>query len=270
MRILVAIVCYKPDLNQLSENIALFLSHVDKIVVWDNSGDVINNVEHSKITVLGDGSNHGIAYPLNQIVRRFCNSNYTHLMTMDQDSQWSNFVEYKNKIRSYNEEFIFCPNVNFEHDSHTECYEVDHCIISGTIFPLNVLRKLPKFNESYSVDCVDYDFCFNAKNCGIKILRFGGIHLNQIYGIPQKSSVLGLKSNEYPGIRLYFIIRNHVFLFRDYPKNRNTVFFLNSLKNYILFKIPKILLAEQNKLEKIFYIFYGLYHGFMNDRTKKY
>jgi hypothetical protein len=42
-------------------------------------------------------------------------------------------------------------------------------ISSGSLFFLSVLSKLNWHNQTYFVDCVDYEFCLNSYNKGFKI-----------------------------------------------------------------------------------------------------
>ena len=42
-------------------------------------------------------------------------------------------------------------------------------INSGSLYFLENLNKLNWYNESYFVDCVDYEFCLNSNNHGFKI-----------------------------------------------------------------------------------------------------
>lgn len=275
MNIACIIVAFNPNPEQLVQNFSLFLNYVDKLLIWDNTEKSVLNsiILNDKIEVIGDGYNRGIAYAINQGVKLLFqdSNNYTHLMTMDQDSTWVNFLEYKNIIINNNEEdTIYSPNVNNENLITNGFSKVDFCITSGAIFPINVLRKIGAFNEVYSVDCVDYDFCFKAKNNGVKIIKVLNAELIQSYGVTKKHKLLGFKVNIYSADRLYFIVRNHIFLFRDYPKNRNFRLFLMSFKNYFLFKIPKILIIENDKYRKIKYIFKGIYAGLENDRSKSY
>jgi rhamnosyltransferase len=275
MKILAVIVAYKSLLKDLTYNISTFIHDVDKLVIWDNSSNSKLKLlfQDDKIDVLGDGENRGIAYALNQVLKiiNLPQNNYTHLLTMDQDSTWLNFSKFIELAYAFNDNnVIYCPNINNEIRIDKDFLDVKYCITSGALFSKEVLKKIASFNEEYSVDCVDYDFCFKARNNGVTILKIHGAHLNQNYGVEKRHRIFRFRVNEYSSNRLYFIVRNHIFLFRDYPKNFDFRLFVMSLKNYFLFKIPKILLMESNKYDKINSIFKGLKDGFKNDRSQVY
>jgi rhamnosyltransferase len=275
MKILAIVITYNPSIDDLITNISSFINFVDRLIIWDNSPTscLKSFFLDKKIEVFTDGQNRGIAYPINQVVNivNSSNENYTHLLTMDQDSTWLNFSYYVNEISSFcDDNTIFSPNINKEFNVSNCKKEVNYCITSGAIFTKNVLKKIGFFNEEYSVDCVDYDFCFKAKNNGVKILKILGAELLQNYGVEKKHRIFRFRVNEYSPKRLYFIVRNHIFLFKDYPQNFDFRLFFMSFKNYFLFKIPKILLMESNKLDKIKCIFKGLNDGFKNDRSQSY
>ncbi len=275
MKILALVITYNPVYNNLVQNISTFIQYVDRLIIWDNSAtsSLKSLLLDEKIDVINDGQNRGIAYPINQALNivNSSNENYTHLLTMDQDSTWLNFSDYIRVIDIFcDNNTIFSPNINQEYSVSNCKTEVNHCITSGAIFSKNVLNKIATFNEEYSVDCVDYDFSFKARNNGVKIVKIAGVELIQNYGIERKHKLFGFKVNDYSSFRLYFIVRNHTFLFKDFPRNRSIIFYYNSFKNYFLFKIPKILLMEKDKFNKVFYLCLGFYHGLINDRSKRY
>lgn len=275
MKVLAIIVAYNPLLEDLTYNISTFIHDVDKLIIWDNSSNSKLKLlfQDDKIDVLGDGENRGIAYALNQAMKifNFPQNNYTHLLTMDQDSTWLNFSKFIELAYAFNDNnVIYSPNINNEIRIDKDLLDVKYCITSGALFSKEVLKKIVSFNEEYSVDCVDYDFCFKARKSGIRIVKIVGAELLQNYGNERKSKLFGFKVNEYSARRLYFIVRNHIFLYRDYPDNRSFLFYYSSIKNYFFLKIPKIIIMEKDKLSKIYNLFLGLYHGLINNRRKNY
>lgn len=278
MKILAIVVLYNPDIDVVKNNILRYIDYVDELVIWQNTAIDINKFQFSseiakKIVFLGEDVNKGIAYSLNKakdiLIDNFLG--FTHLLTMDQDSTWVNFENYITIIKNLNRhDVIYSPNINHELSSEQDFTLVNTCITSGTIFPLQVLKIIGDFNESYSVDCVDYDFCFKAKNNNIDILKVCKANLNQVYGKPLKSKFFNIKSDVYSHNRLFFIVRNHIFLWRDFPENLDYKFLRMSLKNYVFEKIIKIILIEDDKFRKIKYILKGLYAGISNDRSASY
>jgi len=279
MKTLAIIITYYPNVEEVTNNILQFIDKVDSLIIWQNtplivSENYITNVDlcNEKVIFMGNGKNMGIAYALNQAYEMMMNDsyNFTHLLTMDQDSNWVNFEEYHKVISIQSNNAIYTPNINKEFQSGTELIKVKTCITSGAIFPLEVLRIIGKFNEIYSVDCVDYDFSFKATINNISIIKLQAANLKQIYGEPMKSKYFNLENNMYSPKRLFFIARNHILLWRDYPNHIDFQFKRMILSSHIFGKIVKVIFMEENKLKKMFSIVNGFYAGLINNRRDTY
>lgn len=279
MKILGIVVCYNPDVKELYYNIDQYIDYVDNLIVWQNSPNIEKEFSlvasgniNEKITFMGKGVNQGIAYPLN-IARKIIlseNDKFTHLLTMDQDSTWVNFEDYKLEIENKYLDAIFSPNINNEIVSNQRFVEVKTCITSGAIFTKKVILEIGNFNEDYSVDCVDYDFCFKAKDKGYSIYKITSAKLNQIYGAPIKSKLFIFQTNVYSSRRLFFIVRNHILLWKDYPNHINVKFAKLIFLDMFLFKLIKVLLIEKSKYDKIISMIKGFLFGLVNNRRKRY
>lgn len=77
------VILYKPDISNFLLNLKSYIPSIDKIVIWMNSNistsdmNKIMSIEFSeKIIFLGDMNNYGIAYPINQVIKKYKN-NYT-------------------------------------------------------------------------------------------------------------------------------------------------------------------------------------------------
>lgn len=279
MKILAIIVTYYPNFEDVTNNILCFIDFVDKLIIWhnspfDNKQDYnINFREYNeKVVHLHAKKNMGIAYALNQAYDLMMNdsNSYTHLLTMDQDSRWINFKDFRKKINVLSRDAIYSPNINNELKPFPDKITVKTCITSGAIFPIDVLREIGKFNVIYSVDCVDYDFCFRAYRKGVKIIKLTRCSMMQIYGDPLKSKLFRIKTNQYSPERLFFIVRNHIFLWKDYPEQMDLQFKKMILNSYIFGKIAKIILMEENKVKKVLSIIKGAFIGLLNDRSDTY
>lgn len=281
MKILGIVVVYNPNIVDLRKNILTYIDDIETLIIWQNTilseKDRLilgfNQSIESKIIYMGEGMNVGIAYALNQAYKlMFKDNKYSHLLTMDQDSTWDNFYDYICKIKDCSKDIaIFSPNINYEYLSNIKSFiKVKTCITSGAIFPKEVLKSIGKFNEVYSVDCVDYDFSFKAAEKGIDILKVSEGNLIQIYGVPRYSNYFKLNTNEYSSKRLFFIARNHILLWRDYPKHIDSSFRKMILSSHIFGKIIKVILIEKDKFSKIVSILHGFYKGVINNRKDIY
>lgn len=279
MKVLGIVIIYYPKIDELIENISKFIGKIDTLIIWQNTPleeyekDQIKTIFlDNEVILIGNGKNKGIAYALNRAFDMMMDSsnNYTHLLTMDQDSKWVNFKDYIDATSIHNNNAIYSPNINNEFETGNKLIKVKTCITSGAIFPLKVLKEIGKFNEVYSVDCVDYDFSFKATLNKISIIKVQEAHLKQIYGEPTNSKYFNLENNMYSPKRLFFIARNHILLWRDYPAQIDFQFKRMILSSHIFGKIVKIAFLEDNKLKKIFAILNGFYAGLINNRRDTY
>lgn len=279
MKILGIIITYYPNLEDLTTNILQFIDDIDTLIIWQNtpiseSENYLINADlfNSKVILMGDGTNVGIAYALNHAYRMMLDkaNNYTHLLTMDQDSKWVNFRDYIDVISMNSTNVIYSPNINNQFEAGDKLIKVKTCITSGAIFSLEVLRKIGKFNEVYSVDCVDYDFSFKAAEKGVDIFKIQLSTFLQVYGEPMKNNFFNLNNNGYSSKRLFFIARNHILLWRDYPSHLDFHFKRMILSSHTFGKMIKVVLMEENKADKIIAIAKGFYAGITNNRQDTY
>lgn len=269
---------YYPNVEEVTNNILQFIDYVDQLIIWQNTPIAdqknyhIKNLERNeKVVYMGEGRNMGIAYALNQAINTINNSSiYTHLLTMDQDSTWINFKDYREAINCLPKDSIYSPNINNELKEDFGLAKVKTCITSGALFPIDVLKIIGKFNEIYSVDCVDYDFSFKAGKHGVNIYKLPACKMDQLFGEQLKSRYFNIGTNRYSSKRLFFIARNHILLWRDYPDQIDAHFKRVILRSHIFGKIVKVILIEDNKVKKVASILDGFFCGIINDRRKKY
>lgn len=100
------VIVYNPD-KDVIDNIATYIGSLEKLYVVDNgNGEIIVqqlSSKYSNITVIEHKENMGIAFSLNEVLTE-CNDKYTHLLTMDQDSRFTegSIEKYLNEIINFN------------------------------------------------------------------------------------------------------------------------------------------------------------------------
>lgn len=197
---------------------------------------------------------------------------------MDQDSRWLNFDNYLDRIdlieeNSYNK-YIFGPctittnKVLTKDNSSLDKwnYEIaEYVITSGAVYNLNIFNIIGLLKENYFIDAIDEEICFRAHKFNIYSIVINGTYLVQTFGEPIVKKWLNRKIvyNKYSEFRIYYIIRNHILLLREYNLNMKNSFLI--FYNYVIRPIVRIMLFEKRKLSYIKRINQALIDGFFGN-----
>lgn len=259
------VVAYYPEFEEFWHNIEQYINDIDHLIIWDNTpssnskNSTIEPPKHlkNKITILGTGKNEYISLPLNSGIKWARERRFTHILTMDQDSQWINFKKFIEEVSVNPKYKIFAPNVNNALDGKGN-FEKEYSITSGTLYSLDIFDIVGYFNEAYQIDGVDIEFGLRGYIKGIPTLMLTKAHLKQKFGDTQTRKLF--KITNYSPTRRYYIMRNDIWLLRQYKK-----YLPKSKKRYIkkeyLINLLMIIIYESNKFEKIKSLTKGLFHG---------
>ncbi|MCA6069129.1 glycosyltransferase [Chryseobacterium sp. RG1] len=286
MKLCTVIVLYHPEKNSLEKSLLSFVEETDHVFCWKNSyindecQDIINS--YDKIETLGNENNVGIGKALNECVKVAESRNFTHVLTMDQDSYFEKkmILKYKTEILNYNVKDVAIYGINPLQDKKT-LYEdkgaalyVSDTITSGSVFILDNFKKYGYFDEELFIDAVDYEYCYRLKGIyNQKTIVFPSIVMNHTVGYIEKTQ-MGFNINNYSAFRTYFIVRNQLAIWKRFPSQFPRHYKVTVLKNHIFFRIIKIILAENDKGNKIKSIFLGIKHfiegrsGYFNVNVK--
>lgn len=280
MKLAAIVIVYYPNIKHLKLNILSFIEGIDKLIIWDNTpvkDQSDFNVDFpefkDKSLVFTTGQNEFIAYPLNEAINWCLDNDYSYLLSMDQDSLFENgsFKMYLNKIK-LNQDFknvIFGVNPNDQFLIQDSFLETNWFITSGSIYNVNIIKKIGGFREDYQIDCVDNEICYKVKTNGYKVVVDTHCKLNQIYGAPLKSKY-GFTTSGYSPFRTYSILCNHILLWKEYPNMLDVSLKITIIKDYLLYRFVKILLAEDKKIKKLLALFHGLIDGLKGKRQQKF
>lgn len=276
MKILAIIVTYYPERDKILKNINAFKDSVDKILIWENTPQP-NTLkyryiqESEKIRYCGPGKNIGIPKALNYAWHYAQHNGYDYVLTMDQDSEWINFEKYLDLTikGSHKQNIIWGPNTNLN-EPLNGFKDVKSIITSGMLVSTNILNHIGGWPKTFKIDCVDLDFCYNARKNDIIIKQVNEALLNQHFGSPKlvksfKHSNLK-EISEYSPKRLYGIIRNGIILGGRY-QDFNT---LSYLHRWIIVELEFIFLYESKKFKKTESIFKGLISGIYSRLSHNY
>lgn len=275
MKLLAVVVLYYPD-EKVVSNITSYFRSVDQLILWDNTPEEDQKKLNTdqlgkadKIIYMSEGKNVGIGKALNEAVTFALSHDFTHILTMDQDSSFKegDFAHYLKAIASDTDTTVGCyiPQIcepDMIQESVSDLFSpVDIGITSGSIFPLQFFSETGLFRGDFFIDAIDVEFCFRLRRHGLKIVRVNNIKLHHILGnrilVPFLWGKLGTLN--YSPVRTYYIMRNHIILRRLYPEYPLQEGFFNEM---LYRRFVRILLVEKEKMQKMKAMFTGIYHGF--------
>lgn len=271
-KLLGIVVTYYPDIDETRNNIMQYIADVDCLIIWENTPEadlkkhrILLSQYADKIIYMGTGKNEYIAYPLNRAVEYGQQNGFTHILTMDQDSCFENghFEKFK-QIACENQDSlsIFGSNPNYRTEFNDDLpIQQETLITSGNVINLKLFDTIGLYREDYKIDCVDYEFCYRANRKGFHCFMIGSILLKQKFGNTVKTKMSFFTSN-YPPMRLYFMARNNILLYREYPE-----YGFGKIKTYIIKPFFKIILSEKKKMTKIKSLFRGFIDGVKTKNT---
>lgn len=254
---------------------------VDKVIIVDNGSntetiDILRDIEKDKNTeVIYNKENLGIATALNIGVRRCKYLEYKWILTMDNDSQATvgmvdSFINTYNNINKDEANKIVSIAANFlerafEDVEDIQCsntevskYKYDNLVItSGNLVRSSIFDEIGYFKDEYFIDSVDHEFCARIIKNNKKIIKVENALLKHKIGdgIAKKIFFKTIRSSNHSPIRRYYITRNALYLYRDY-KYLN-IEYINKIKSMLMKISIKIILIENNKLNKIKYMIRG-------------
>ena len=254
----IGIVTYQPDVQRLNENIAAASTQPEagEILIVDND----------------KGENVGIASGLNQICQRAIDLGYEWVVTLDQDSVMqpgtlSEFAQYT----GMDDVGIICPRIEDRNmgrqyarsDQGTEY--IERCITAGNLVRLSAWQAVGGFSEELFIDGVDFDFCMKMREKGYKILRTNNVFLLQEVGQGQSVTLPFHKQisilNHSP-LRLYYIARNYLYIGHQHHQSLHWAFEVTK-------RMFIVLCFEQDKWQKLRYMFTGICHYYQGIMGKK-
>ena len=223
--------------------------------------DIIRNLDSDrKIKIVINQDNFGIAAALNTgcniAIERY---NPEWIITLDQDTKLSpNAI--KEVLKSYNASKIDNVGIialsNYNILNKGSFIEVNRWMTSGNLIRAPILNLI-RFREDFFIDQVDYEFCFNVKKHGLKIL----VYCKKLIVQHQIGNKKILKSGKIvyfePPTRYYYIVRNSTRLFLE--RKISPSFYLKQLIVYTfkLLRVRRVTIV-------IRCLAFGLYDGIFN------
>jgi rhamnosyltransferase len=227
MKLLGIVILYYPQ-DDVVTNINSYIDVLDELIVWDNTpgGSKINFPGHWHIRRMSVNENIGIGKALNEAIKYAMANDFTHLLTMDQDSYFEtgHGRKYIDIITHSNQKAIFGPNYIVHGQTLFKMQDsfinTDTTMTSGSLFLITIFKQIGLFREDFFIDAIDYEFCLRAKQNKIQIFTTPEVLLFHQPGYQKKKHKFLWKTffpNEYSPIRSYYIIRNGLVTQKLYP-----------------------------------------------------
>lgn len=266
---------YNPDPIEAVANMKRYAYDLDILVVWDNSPlekklreNILENLSDitEKIVWKGDGENHCIALAINYAWQLAREKDCQLLLLMDQDSQWEDFSDYREKIEDeVNKEHIWAFTPFFpEHDMFNPSGDVEFrkvFINSGTVLPVCILDKIGGADEAFPLDALDTDLSYRIRKAGYKIACLPRCILHHTIGHPVRKGPLHIFTNDYGPFRTYSITRSHIISYRKHRDIMTAYERRKFFKEIFWWKFVRLVLAEEEKVARFKMFFKGIWDG---------
>lgn len=265
--ILATIITYNPN-GLLRDNILRLVNEVDEILIVDNASENIPTMENNKIKFIYNDINKGIATALNQALNYAIENNFKWLLTFDQDSLID--VGYVNSLIQLFDSLedncigIVGPTYKIKGSKEIKVVNegphfVDSIITSGNLINIDLLKENNiNFDDSFFIDYVDFELCFQLKKRGFKIIQDPSTFLYHELGDISKHKLLfkTIRSTNHSYIRRYYMTRNRLEIYKRYFHLVPKWCILDAMSCFK--EIVYIVLFENNKKKKIYSVFRGI------------
>lgn len=264
MNIYCIIVCYYPEIHDLSKICSSLLYSKAKIILVDNTENcyIERFKQHPSISLISCNENIGIAKAQNLGIKYAIEKNADVLVFFDQDSKIDDFfISQLTNPFIKNQPMVVAPVFydkaqgfrfpNYRLNrwgllkelkclDNNEIYHVDMIISSGSAVSKEVFNIVGLMNEDYFIDYVDTEWILRCRSKNIPILV--NPKAKMIHSIGEKS------------INLHFIrlfVHGHV---RSYYKIRNSFLFMKSKHVPVLMGIKEVISALLHNFLIIFFV----------------
>lgn len=252
------VILYNPDMKELLRHIHTYLPYLAILYVFDNSVDSTDNAGYfdqypGRVIYVKNPENRGIAWPLNHAAELARAAGFTWLLTMDQDSGWSDTEAERYfsfcKHHLFNDNRIAVVGPSFEsppEKGRTEkVIDVTTVITSGSLIQLTIHRQCGGFDERLFIDEVDHEYCYRMLKAGYRVVQLPFIHMNHQLGTKTSAGYLKIAGKRsrilHSPTRLYYMIRNYLLVRKLYRESFPEEFrkrdreVVTSIKNNLLF-----------------------------------
>lgn len=293
MKIVAGYVLFQPDIYRFRESIRIALEQFDKVIVFDNVGNLKEELrDNLRVVYLTEHANKGIAYGLNAIMKKAKEMNYEWVVTLDQDTIIPlNTYDSYSKYLGIDNVAIIAPQVIDKRrqylrliESKDDIIDIDFCITSASCTNISIWEKIGGFDEWLFIDFVDNDYCKRIKVNGYRILQIPSLIIDQEFGKIELKTPWKVKfylwlskflhnrniakmtyKKTVSPLRVYYVHRNLLYLnkkFKNYGGIGYENFYCKSFAGFLLyFTLPSIVRGKE-KLKIMKSVIKGLRDGY--------
>lgn len=261
-RVIAVIVLYKPDCDLLHAQYKSIKEQVSNIIYVENDTIVKGLERFSNTEVIHNTENVGLGKAQNQGIEAAVRLGADFILLLDQDSTLpvkmvsTLLREYEDLVNRGVNAAAICPSIFSDFTKEVckvpvslgllvrttylkETQKVSYAISSGSLIPIDVMKKVGGIQEDFFIDSMDAEWCLRASHLGYDTYITPHTVLTHQLGNGAEKKVL-----QHSPAREYFIIRNSIALLKlPYVP--------------VGFKIRRLLLS-------IGRVFYSLTHGYWN------
>jgi rhamnosyltransferase len=223
--VLAVIVSYN-GLAKIRQTVDALRGQVGYIHIVDNGSraeslGVLDSLEREPgVTVERLGENRGVGYALNRGVKRARQMGCAWLLTMDQDS-----VVDSSLIEAY--------RVAVEEDPGRVCLSpriaastrrkdaaggvIGYAITSGNLVRVSLFDQVGLYDESFFIDCIDFDFCLRLRRAGHVVHRVpAALMQHQLGDSVEVPAPFRKYYALHSPVRRYYMYRNFMYMAERY------------------------------------------------------
>jgi rhamnosyltransferase len=278
------LVTFYPDAEALRRAISAVRPQVESLVVVDNATpDIERALGEADVVLLRQRTNVGLATAQNVGISWAREHGCTHVLILDQDSvpavgmvdelvrAWRELSatgrvgavgpRFRDPREDRDAPFVrvaFPMSHKLWCDATTRHVQSDFLISSGALIPLAVLDDIGGMDDGLFIDNVDMEWSFRARARGYALFGVCGALMEHRLGDERQVLPGGREQVVHGPVRLYFIMRNRVALYR--LRHTPRVWIAQDLPRVVLkFLVFSVLVAPRTR--NVHYMLRGLADG---------
>jgi rhamnosyltransferase len=222
-----AIVVSYNGLQKTKQTVEALRPQVGHVHIVDNGSGgetlaVLESLEReARITVERLGENRGVGHALNLGVERARRMGCSWLLTMDQDSLVGDSMINAFRAAVARDPALVClaPIIVSDHGATRQKDRgvVAYAITSGNLVRVSLFDQIGLYDESFFVDCIDFDFSLRVRRAGHGVVRVPDALMRHQLGeaVEAPGFVTRFYAQHSP-IRRYYMYRNYMYLTERY------------------------------------------------------